>query len=307
MTHGTECVAVGDTIQKAADRLAKLGVGAMPICGDDNRLKGMLTDRDIVVKVVARGRDVAQTLVSDLAEGKPVTIGADDSIKATLRAMERARVRRLPVIDGHQLVGIVSQADIARHVSRRRAGELLSEISKPQRGRRRWMVLPLVAAVGATAYYASRRAMKHAGSGAISADTVVQVPVHAAYERWTEFERFPSFMDGVDEVRQLDETHLHWRARVGGREQEWDAQITSQHPDQQVSWRSTSGLRNDGIVRFEPVGANATRILVEMAFEPESVTEQVGAAIGVPERQVKGDLERFRQLMERQHGSGPAG
>src|ERR1700710_1152878 len=130
MSHDTQCVRAGDTLEAAAQRLADAGVGAMPICGDDDRLKGMLTDRDIVVKAIAKGKDVARTLVSELAEGKPVTIGADDSISETLKTMERAQVRRLPVIDGHRLVGIISSADIARRLPRRKSGELLQELSK---------------------------------------------------------------------------------------------------------------------------------------------------------------------------------
>ena len=102
----------------------------MPICGSDDRLKGMLTDRDVLTKAVALGRDLDQTRVTDLAEGKPVTIGADDSIKDTISTMARHGVRRLPVIDGHQLVGIVSQADVARHVRGRNAGRLLRSLSE---------------------------------------------------------------------------------------------------------------------------------------------------------------------------------
>ena len=132
MSSGTECVSAGDTLETAARRMAHEGVGAMPICGDDDRLKGMLTDRDIVVRAIARGKDVARTLVSELAEGKPVTIGADDSVRETLATMKRAQVRRLPVIDGHRLVGIISAADIARQLSPRKSGKLLQEISKPR-------------------------------------------------------------------------------------------------------------------------------------------------------------------------------
>ena len=131
MSRNTECVSTEDTLETAAKRLADAGVGSMPICGEDDRLKGMLTDRDIVVKAVARGKDLARTLVGELAEGKPVTIGADDSIRSTLRTMRHAQVRRLPVIDGHQLVGIVSTADVARRVSSRRAGRVLEDVSQP--------------------------------------------------------------------------------------------------------------------------------------------------------------------------------
>jgi CBS domain-containing protein len=129
MTPGAECVGENDTVLDAAKRLAELNVGAMPICGEDNRLKGMLTDRDIVVKVLAQGKDPASTKAGDLGEGKPVTIGADDSIEEALHTMGSHKVRRLPVIDGHDLVGIVSQADIAVNLPEDQVGELVEVIS----------------------------------------------------------------------------------------------------------------------------------------------------------------------------------
>jgi CBS domain-containing protein len=129
MTSNAECVSVNDTLTDAARKLRDLDVGAMPICGEDNRLKGMLTDRDIVVKCIAAGGDPASTKVSELAEGKPVTIGADDSIEETLRTMKEHGVRRLPVIDGHKLIGIVSQADVARNLSDDKIGDLVEAIS----------------------------------------------------------------------------------------------------------------------------------------------------------------------------------
>jgi CBS domain-containing protein len=122
-------VGESDSVLDAATKLTKLDVGAMPICGEDNRLKGMLTDRDIVVKVLAQGRDPASTRVGELAEGKPVTIGADDSVAETLETMARYRVRRLPVIDGHDLVGVISQADIAANLSDEETGRLVEIIS----------------------------------------------------------------------------------------------------------------------------------------------------------------------------------
>jgi CBS domain-containing protein len=129
MTSNAECVSVNDTLTDAARKLRDLDVGAMPICGDDNRLKGMLTDRDIVVKCIADGKDPSSTKVSELAEGKPVTIGADDSVEETLRTMKQYGVRRLPVIDGHDLVGIVSQADVARNLPEDKLGDLVEAIS----------------------------------------------------------------------------------------------------------------------------------------------------------------------------------
>src|SRR3954451_23324631 len=129
MTPDAECIGENDSVAVAAKRLAELGVGAMPICGEDNRLKGMLTDRDIVVEVLAQGKDPESTKAGELGDGKPVTIGADDSVIEALRTMADKQVRRLPVIDGHDLVGIVSQADLARELDEEDVGDLVEAIS----------------------------------------------------------------------------------------------------------------------------------------------------------------------------------
>jgi CBS domain-containing protein len=129
MTGGVECIGEKDTVLDAAKKLADLNVGAMPICGEDNRLKGMLTDRDIVVKVLAADKDPGTITAGDLAQGEAVTIGADDSIDELLKTMTRYKVRRLPVIDGHDLVGIVSQADVAVNLPEERVGDLVEAIS----------------------------------------------------------------------------------------------------------------------------------------------------------------------------------
>jgi CBS domain-containing protein len=117
MTGGVECVQEDETVLDAARKMSQLGVGAMPICGNDDRLKGMLTDRDIVVKVLAEGKDPASTKAGELGQGKPVTIGADDSLDELVRTMAQHQVKRLPVIDGHQLVGVVSESDVAEHAT----------------------------------------------------------------------------------------------------------------------------------------------------------------------------------------------
>jgi len=129
MTGDATCVGAGETLVEAARKMSELDVGALPICGDDDRLKGMITDRDIVVKCIAQGGDPQSVKVGDLAEGKPVTIGADDSLEEALRTMTQHHVRRLPVIDGHTLVGIVSQADIAKNLPEERVGEFVEAIS----------------------------------------------------------------------------------------------------------------------------------------------------------------------------------
>lgn len=130
MTPAPTCVGENDTLVDAARLLASQNVGALPICGQDNRLKGMLTDRDIVVKCIAEGGDPAQTRAGDLAEGKPVTIGADDDVQEALATMQKHQVRRLPVIDGHDLVGIISQADVALALPAEATGRTVEEISE---------------------------------------------------------------------------------------------------------------------------------------------------------------------------------
>jgi len=129
MSGGAECAGENETLADAARKMRDLDVGALPICGEDNRLKGVVTDRDIVVKCVADGGDPTSTKVSELAEGKPVTIGADDSVEEALRTMKDHGVRRLPVIDGHDLVGMVSQADVAKNLPEDKVGDLVEAIS----------------------------------------------------------------------------------------------------------------------------------------------------------------------------------
>ena len=129
MTGGVECVGENETVLDAAKKLSQLDVGSMPICGEDDRLKGMLTDRDIVVKVLAEGQDPSSVTAGDLGEGKPVTIGADDSVDEALSTMAQHKVRRLPVIDGHDLVGVVTIADLAGGIEDEKVGDLVEAIS----------------------------------------------------------------------------------------------------------------------------------------------------------------------------------
>lgn len=130
MTPGAECVHVDETLADAAKKMRDLDVGALPICGSDNRLAGVLTDRDIVVRCVAEGKNPTDTKAGDLAQGKPVTIGADDSVEEAMRTMSEHQIRRLPVIDGHQLVGMLAQADLARELSAEDVGGVVREVSE---------------------------------------------------------------------------------------------------------------------------------------------------------------------------------
>jgi uncharacterized membrane protein len=128
----------------------------------------------------------------------------------------------------------------------------------------------------------------------------VQVPVQQAYNQWTQFEEFPKFMDGIESVQQLDESHVQWVAEVRGESRQWTTEITDQQADEKIAWKTIDGeVKNDGVVTFEPVGANQTRVNVQMDVEGESATENVaGDLLGVVKDQVHGDLERFKQLIE---------
>ena len=132
----------------------------------------------------------------------------------------------------------------------------------------------------------------------IEASIDVNVPVRVAYDQWTQFEEFPRFMEAVESVKQVDDTHLHWVAKLAGVRKEWDAEITQQEPDQRVAWTSTTGAENAGAVDFHRLDDHLTRITLTMDVDPEGVLENVGDAVGVPDRQVKGDLERFKKYIE---------
>ena len=126
----------------------------------------------------------------------------------------------------------------------------------------------------------------------------VNVPVRSAYNQWTQFEQFPQFMEGVREVRQLDDKRLFWHADIGGKDEKWEAEITEQTPDEVIAWHSTSGVPNGGRVTFEPLGNDRTRVNVRIEYEPRDAVEKVGDALGIVQRRVRGDLERFKEFIE---------
>jgi uncharacterized membrane protein len=126
----------------------------------------------------------------------------------------------------------------------------------------------------------------------------VDVPVSTAYNQWTQFEEFPTFMENVESVRQTDDTHLHWVAEIAGKRHEWDAEITYQEPDRHIAWRATDGKANNGSVRFEPLDDGRTRLKVRMSWEAAGAAESVGSAVGVDDRGVRADLKRFKEIVE---------
>jgi uncharacterized membrane protein len=141
--------------------------------------------------------------------------------------------------------------------------------------------------------------LKSRGTGSMVEQSItVDVPVSTAYNQFTQFEEFPRFMETVEQVSQLDDTHLHWRASVAGKMKEWDAEITEQIPDQRIAWRSTSGVPNSGVVTFEKVGENKTRVCMQMSYEPESADESIGAALGGVKMTARSNLKKFKELVE---------
>ena len=141
----------------------------------------------------------------------------------------------------------------------------------------------------------------------IEQEVEVEVPVSTAYNQWTQFEEFPSFMEGVDEVKQLDDTLLHWAATVAGKTVEWDAKIVEQVPDRRIVWESVDGKQTRGSVTFEAAGSGSrTRIRLNMSYTPDGITEKIGSAVGLDDSRVRGDLNRFRKLIEAQQSESGA-
>lgn len=158
-----------------------------------------------------------------------------------------------------------------------------------------------VAALAVGGVMLSKQMKKMRGSGSMSSvneSIEVNVPITTAYNQWTQFEEFPRFMNSVHEVKQLDDQHLHWRADVAGKAEEWDAEITEQIPDERIAWRSISGPRNAGVVAFHKISDSATRVTLQMDYEPQTFSEQIGAALGAVKMEVKSNLKRFKELIE---------
>ena len=126
----------------------------------------------------------------------------------------------------------------------------------------------------------------------------IDLPVSTVYNQWTQFEKFPEFMEGVESVTQLDDKRLRWVAEIAGTREEWESEIVDQQPDQRIAWRAVTGTTNDGVVSFESLGANSTRVTLELDVEPEGLKEKVGEKLGFVSKQVEGDLKRFKEFIE---------
>ena len=126
----------------------------------------------------------------------------------------------------------------------------------------------------------------------------VNVPVSTAYNQWTQFESFPQFMEGVDEIRQVDDTHLHWTVSIAGAKREFDATVTEQHPDERVAWKSDAGPGHAGVITFHRLDDTTTRVTAQMDVDPDGFVESVADKLGVLDRRVKGDMKRFKEFIE---------
>ncbi|GAB3830568.1 SRPBCC family protein [Kribbella italica] len=134
--------------------------------------------------------------------------------------------------------------------------------------------------------------------GNITESVDVEVPINVVYNQWTQFESFPQFMDGVDEIKQLDDTHTHWITSIGGITREFDATITEQHPEERVAWTTEAGTTHAGVITFHRLGATQTRVTAQMDIEAEGIAEKVADAAGIIDRKVKGDMQRFKKFIE---------
>jgi len=171
--------------------------------------------------------------------------------------------------------------------------------------------LATVAALAAGGYWLKKTMGPRVGRGTgelsfVQDSIEVDVPISTAYNQWTQFEEFPNFMKDVEDVRQIDDTHLHWRATIAGKPVEWDSEITTQIPDRRISWRSTSGPPNSGAVTFDRVTDHRTRITLRMSYRAPGIAEKVGDALGVVRAELSGNLHRFAdfiQLRQRETGA----
>jgi uncharacterized membrane protein len=261
--------------------------------------------------VVADVADTAVEYGGQLLEDEKVRKRALAALAATLAARERAKRQTGLVGLGRRLASDpVLRAQLAEAVGQLRKAKSRAERKQSHKLRNTMLVLAGFAAAAAAVKVPRVRAWVNAlvGRGkeavggrtptAIVEEIEVDVPVTEAYNQWTQFEDFPAFMEGVEEVRQLDDTLLHWAASIAGKRTEWDAKIVEQEPDRRITWESTDGRRTRGTVTFGETGTGRTRIELSMSYMAEGALERAGSAAGVDSRRVRGDLERFKELIE---------
>jgi uncharacterized membrane protein len=260
---------------------------------------------DVAKEKAATGTELAVALARDKKFRKELTAAIGHGARARRHAARQIGLTAL-------VTRIAADKELQRQV-RSMAGNAQRAWTRVERKRSHRLrnFLLLLGAGGAAAAAAvpqvrnavSRRLTGTTVGGGSTPRTItesveVAVPVTTAYNQWTQFEDFPLFMEGVDHVQQLDDTRLHWAATIAGRKAEWDAKILEQHPDRQISWISEDGKKTRGTVTFEERGDAKTLITLSMSYQAEGLAEAVGSAAGLDQRRVRGDLERFKELVE---------
>jgi uncharacterized membrane protein len=248
----------------------------------------------------------ASELAAQLARDRKLREKLSGAVKHGSRAKQRA-ARQTGLLS--LVARLATDAELRAEVQQmtadlQAAGERVQAKRARSHGLRNTLLLAGVGG-GATLAVAVRKgasSMPSVGgsttSRVVESSIEVAVPVSVAYNQWTQFEEFPQFMDGVEEVRQLDDMRLHWVASVGGRRAEWDAKILEQHPDRQISWISEDGKKNRGTVTFESLGEDRTLVQLSLGYQAEGFVEAVGSAAGLDRRRIEGDLARFKELIE---------
>lgn len=250
-------------------------------------------------KVTQTAMSQAESQKSRAAEGLDTAAQALRQTGQSLREQDRGSVAQYGDKAAEQverLAGYLRQKDVS---------EMVDDVERFAR-RQPWVFLGGAFALGML----GARFLKSSGVGmpigssgvggehSVESSIEVNVPVHTAYNQWTQFEDFPHFMEGVEEVRQLDDQRLYWRAKIAGKTEEWYAVITEQVPDSRIAWRSTTGAPNSGIVTFSSAGAMNTRVTLRIGYQPEGLVETAGSALGLVQRRVQGDLQRFKEFIE---------
>jgi uncharacterized membrane protein len=251
-------------------------------------------------KSAVNSKELAVSLAKDRKFRKQLRSAAKHGSKARRRAIPRAGMVALGAR--------VASDDKLRRELRQTADNLQNawrRVEKKRSHRVRNVLVALgLGAVAAKLFQSRDKVLQSLpGVGGTAPRTIgdeieVNVPVSTAYNQWTQFEDFPLFMQGVEDVKQLEDTRLHWVANIGGNRAEWDAKILEQHPDRQISWISEDGKKTRGTVSFEPRGEGKTLIRLSMSYQAEGPIEQLGSAAGVDQRRVRSDLERFKELIE---------
>jgi uncharacterized membrane protein len=258
---------------------------------------------DVMEDVVGTVSPYAETLGDERSRkrlGRVLVHGGEAQKRARAQVGLAGTLRRLStdeVLRGHLAEMAHELGKLQRRVERKRSHKLRNTFLLLAGGGALFAFGPrLWRKLGG--FLGGNRTVEPSGLTTIEEQVEVSVPVSTAYNQWTQFEDFPLFMEGVDHVRQLDDTKLHWVASIGGKPVEWDAKIVEQRPDERIVWESLDGKQTRGTVRFDKLGEGRTRIHLAMSYRPEGTIEKVGSALGVDRRRVRGDLDRFRELIE---------